>query len=83
MLLWATTDVLRDKPYAPSVTAALMVAVSIVPIVVTPVAGTLVDRWDKRQTMLRSELFRAVLTGLVTLLAFLPSRYLSPLPLLL
>ncbi|NVK77305.1 MFS transporter [Streptomyces morookaense] len=83
VLLWASTDLLRGKPYAPSVTAALTVAVSVVPILVAPVAGALVDRWDKQQTMLRSELFRAAVIGLVTLLAFLPSGYVPPLALLL
>ncbi|MEV4442354.1 MFS transporter [Streptomyces sp. NPDC049577] len=73
VLLWVSTEVLRGKAYAPTVTAVLLMTVSVATIAVAPVAGTLVDRWEKKRTMLRSELFRFAVVGAVAAAAFLPA----------
>jgi hypothetical protein len=43
--------------------------------VVSPVAGVFVDRWDKRED--GDDLIRAVLVGILTVLAFLPAGTLN------
>lgn len=79
LLLWVSTELLHGEAYAPTVTAGLLMTMYIAGIVVAPLAGTLVDRWHKQRTMLRSELFRAaVITG-VALLTFSPTGSLPPL----
>ncbi|MEU5429417.1 MFS transporter [Streptomyces olivoreticuli] len=79
LLLWVSTELLRGEAYAPTVTAGLLMTMYVAGIVVAPLAGTLVDRWHKQRTMLRSELFRAaVITG-VALLTFSPAGSLPPL----
>jgi hypothetical protein len=41
-------------------------------LVVGPLAGVLVDRWDARRTALGTEVVRGVLAGLLTVVVFVP-----------
>jgi MFS family permease len=83
VLVWVSAELLRGKSYAPTVTAGLLMTAYLAGIAVAPVAGTLVDRWDKQRTMLRSEAFRAVVVAGVALMTFLPAESLPPFALLL
>lgn len=73
LLLWIAVVLLRDKGYAPIASSAVLLAAAVVGIVVAPVAGVLVDRWDKRRTMLCTDLIRFVLVGGLTLLSCVPA----------
>ncbi|GAA0384310.1 MFS transporter [Acrocarpospora corrugata] len=73
LLLWVATVLLYGKPYAPIVSSTVLILVAVAAIAVAPFAGVLVDRWDKRRTMLRANLVRFVLIGLLALVASLPA----------
>ncbi|MFD8734014.1 MFS transporter [Streptomyces sp. NPDC059618] len=75
--LWIGTVVLAGRSYAPAAVSALVVVVAVGTLLVGPLAGVFVDRWDHRRTMLGADLARAVLIGLLTAVAFLPGGTLS------
>ncbi|WP_313863912.1 MFS transporter, partial [Mycobacterium sp.] len=78
LLLWLATVLLRDRPYAPLVSGAVLVLASIVVLTVGPVAGVLVDRWpDKRRTMRYADLVRAALISILAVVAILPAGSLT------
>jgi MFS family permease len=52
------------------VSSVPLIVAAAVTITLGPVAGVFVDRWDKRRTMLRADLIRAALIGVVTALAW-------------
>jgi MFS transporter, DHA3 family, macrolide efflux protein len=55
-----------------SVTQYALVALFnvIPPILISPIAGTLVDKWDRRITIMGSDFLAAILTGLIAILFF-------------
>jgi MFS family permease len=52
LVLWIATFLARDQPWAPLAVSGAILAAAIPQIVVGPVAGVFVDRWDKRRTMI-------------------------------
>ena len=72
LVLWIATVLARGRSWAPAAVSGVVVAVGVATIVVGPVAGVFVDRWDRRRTMLRSELFRGVLVAVLAAVSFLP-----------
>jgi MFS family permease len=73
LVLWISTRLLAGKDYAPAAVSGVLVAVAAGVILVGPVAGVFVDRWDKRRTMMASDLIRAVLATGLGVIAFLPA----------
>jgi len=73
VVLWIGTVLLSGKSYAPAVSSSMLLVVAVVSILAGPIAGVYADRWNKRQTMLRADLARAGLIGLLTVLSILPS----------
>jgi len=71
LLLWLSSILLAGKSYAPAVSSALIVLVSVTSLVIGPIAGVYVDRYDKRNIMLRSDTIRAALMILLAVIAFL------------
>ncbi len=61
MLLWIVTIIARDQSWAPLAVSGIMIAGMIPNLVVGPIAGVFVDRWNHRITMLRMDIIRAVL----------------------
>jgi MFS transporter, DHA3 family, macrolide efflux protein len=55
-----------------SVTQYALVALFniIPPILISPIAGTLIDKWDRRRTILVSDFLAAILTGSIAILFF-------------
>jgi MFS family permease len=78
LLLWVGIVLLAGKPYAPLVSSAVLILTSLVIVLLGPVAGVFVDRWNKRRILLRADAIRAVLIGLLVLVAAFPS--VLPLP---
>src|SRR5207249_7605640 len=65
LTLWIATKVASGKPWAPLAVSGVLVAATIPVLVVGPAAGVFVDRWNKRKTMLLSDVMRAVLVALL------------------
>lgn len=72
IFLWIATVLLEGERLAPVAVGGVVMAVAAATILVGPIAGVFVDRWDKRRTMLASDLIRACLVGLLAAFAFLP-----------
>lgn len=70
-MLWIGAILLRGARYAPATVAGLLVAEAFTVVVVAPVAGVYVDRWDRRRTMMASDMVRGALyAGLAAAAAF-------------
>jgi MFS family permease len=67
VMLWVATVLARGRPWAPAAAGGVLIAEAAPVLVVAPVAGVLVDRWDRRRVMMGADAFRAVL--IVALLA--------------
>jgi MFS family permease len=80
LVLWVGAVLLPGNRYAPAAVAGLLLGVSIATLLVGPLAGVYVDRWDRRATMLRADLLRAGLIGALSVVTFLPAS-LVPVPL--
>ena len=58
LMLWIATTLLHDRPYAPAVSSAALVISAAVSVLVAPIAGVFVDRWDKVRVALTADLLR-------------------------
>ncbi|HLI09449.1 MAG TPA: MFS transporter [Ktedonobacteraceae bacterium] len=73
--LWIATVIAKNQPWAPAAVSGVMIAMALPPLTLGPLAGVFVDRWDKRLTMMRMDMIRAIL-----LLLLIPLTGLIPLP---
>jgi MFS family permease len=73
--LWVATIIAKGQPWAPAAVSGVMIAVALPALTLGPVAGVFVDRWDKRRTMIRMDMLRALLIFLL-----IPLTGLVPLP---
>lgn len=69
LVLWIVTRLAVNEPWAPLAVSGEFLALTIPVVLFGPLAGVFVDRWDKRRTMLTMDLARALLVGLLALLA--------------
>ena len=72
LVLWVATVLGKGRPWAPAAVSGVMLAVGAAALVVGPLAGVFVDRWDRKRTMLRTEVVRGVAVGVLAALSFLP-----------
>ena len=72
LTLWIAVKLGAGKPWAPAAIGGLLIAATAAIVVVGPIAGVLVDRWDRRRTMLRTESVRAVLAAVLALISLVP-----------
>ena len=56
---------LIDDPGSPLASSLVFVAAFIPNLVMSPIAGTLVDRWDRREVLIVSDLLRAAIVLLI------------------
>ncbi|MEV6525744.1 MFS transporter [Longispora sp. NPDC051575] len=73
ILLWVGTILYSGQSYAPAMSSAILVIIAAVTIAVAPLAGVLVDRWDKRRVMLRTDLIRLFLLSALTIVSSVPT----------
>lgn len=65
IILWIATIIAPGQSWAPLAISAVLVA-SIAPnLLIGPLAGVFVDRWDQRRTMIRMDIVRTFLTLLL------------------
>jgi MFS family permease len=76
MMLWVAAVLARGRPWAPAAASGVLVAEALPVLMIGPVAGVFVDRWDRRRVMLAADAFRAVL---VAGLLVLPAVHAGPL----
>jgi MFS family permease len=76
LVLWISTVLITHGDYAPAAVSGVMIAVAVSVLLAGPVAGVFVDRWDKRRTMIIADVVRAVLVGLLAVVASLPAGFL-------
>ena len=67
--IWIAADIGRGQTWAPAAVGGASLAVAVPTVVLGPLAGVYVDRWDKRRTMLAADLVRF---GLMAALVALP-----------
>jgi MFS family permease len=70
MLLWVARVIALNQPWAPAAAGGVLVAAAFPALVLGPFAGVLVDRWNRRRTMLAADAARAVLVAALVPLAF-------------
>lgn len=68
VLLWVGTQLVGGKSYAPLAVSGVLLAAAAPTVVVGPLAGVFVDRWNRKRTMMNSDLIRAALIALLMLL---------------
>jgi MFS family permease len=61
IMLWVATVLAKDQPWAPAAASGVLIAAAVPVLVVGPLAGVWVDRWDRRRIMLTADACRAVL----------------------
>jgi MFS family permease len=67
LVLWIAAELARNQSSAPLQVSGVILAAAIPQIVVGPVAGVFVDRWDKRRTMVVTTALQAILAMLLIL----------------
>jgi len=76
LVLWVATDIASGQSWAPLAVSGVMIAALLPTLLVGPLAGVFVDRWEKRTTMLRMDATRAILVALLLLIApFAPGSH--------
>lgn len=73
LALWVATQLAKGQTWAPLAVSGVAIASVIPLLLIGPIAGVFVDRWDKRQTMLRMDALRAILVALLLFLIILIS----------
>lgn len=63
VLLWIATIIARGLPWAPAAASGALIATAAPVLIVGPLAGVFVDRWDRRRIMLVADAARFVLVG--------------------
>ncbi|HWH01948.1 MAG TPA: MFS transporter [Pilimelia sp.] len=75
VVLWIGTQIAGGRSWAPSAVAGALIAIAVPILLVGPVAGVFVDRWDHRRTMLVADLVRAGLSGALLVLPLAGTRW--------
>jgi MFS family permease len=74
LTLWVAVKLGAGKSWAPAAVSGLLLAGVLAVVVVGPLAGVWVDRWNRKRTMLITEAVRAVVAGAMALLSLLPQH---------
>jgi MFS family permease len=74
LVLWVSQVLARGAPWAPAAVSGILVAAGGAIALVGPLAGVFVDRWNRKSTMMRTEVIRAAMVAALTGLSFVPVR---------
>ena len=74
LVLWVSQVLASGRSWAPAAVSGLLVAAGAAFALVGPVAGVFVDRWNRKSTMMRTEVIRATMVAGLTGLSFVPVR---------
>src|SRR5260370_23002780 len=74
LVLWGSQVLARRLRGAPAAVSGILVAAGAAVALVGPVAGVFVDRWNRKSTMMRTEVIRAAMVAGLRGLSFVPAR---------
>ncbi len=72
LVLWVATVLAKGRTWGPVAVSGVLFAVGTAILLVGPLAGVFVDRWNRLGTMLRTEVVRCLLVLLLAGLSLLP-----------
>ncbi|HEX6556222.1 MAG TPA: MFS transporter [Ktedonobacteraceae bacterium] len=67
LVLWVASFLVAGQSWAPLAVSGVVLAAALPQIVVGPIAGVFVDRWDKRKTMVTMAALQAIFAVLLVL----------------
>jgi MFS family permease len=76
LMLWIGAILAKGQAWAPLAVSGVLIATSVPIVVVGPLAGVFVDRWDKRRTMITMDVLRATLITLLLVVSVVPLPFL-------
>jgi predicted MFS family arabinose efflux permease len=76
LTIWVALTLAKGQSWAPLAITGLVLTSAIPMMVIGPIAGVYVDRWDKRRTMLVVDLLQFLLVGILVLTTFWPGGHL-------
>src|SRR5579884_1630056 len=65
LVLWVASYLVAGQSWAPLAVSGLVMAAAVPQVVVGPIAGVFVDRWDKRKTMVLMAALQAIFAVLL------------------
>jgi MFS family permease len=74
LVLWVSQVLASGRSWAPAAVSGILVAAAAAFALVGPLAGVFVDRWNRKSTMMRTEVIRAAMVAGLTGLSFVPVR---------
>jgi MFS family permease len=74
LVLWVSQVLASGRSWAPGAVSGILVAAAAAFGLVGPVAGVFVDRWNRKLTMLRTEVIRAAMVAGLFGMSFTPVR---------
>jgi MFS family permease len=77
LALWIAGVLYKGDPAGAAAMSGVPIAMSLATVLIGPMAGVFVDRWDKRRTMMVADLVRGGLVMLLVVVASLPAGSLS------
>ncbi|HZU69917.1 MAG TPA: MFS transporter [Ktedonobacteraceae bacterium] len=69
LVLWIASYLAAGQSWAPLAVSGVVLAAALPQIVVGPIAGVFVDRWDKRRTMIIMAMLQAIVATMLVLAA--------------
>ena len=72
LVLWVSQVLAGGRSWAPAAVSGILVAAAAAFALVGPVAGVFVDRWDRKSTMMRTEVIRGAMVAGLLGLSFVP-----------
>jgi MFS family permease len=78
LVVWVAADLARDQAWAALAVSGVLAAATLPMLLVRPLAGVWVDRWDARRTMLGMDALRAALVALLAVAVLAPGLTLIP-----
>jgi len=73
LMLWIALGLGHTQPWAPAAVSGVLIARFVPTLLIGPIAGVFVDRWDKRRTLLWADALRALLIAFLAPVAVLAS----------
>src|ERR1700737_2007664 len=70
LVLWVSQVLASGRSWPPAAVSGILVAAAAAFALVGPVAGVFVDRWNRKSTMMRTEVIRAAMVAGLTGLSF-------------